>query len=398
MRVLMLTPYLPYPLLSGGQIRTYNLLKNLSATHEITLFALIKDESEKQYIAELQKYCTKVRVFKRSKRPFTLKNILRAGFSAFPFLVVRNFVDEVKGAVEDELREQPYDLIHAETFYMMPNIPKTRIPVLLVEQTIEYLGYLSYANSMKFWPIKPFLRLDIAKIRHWEEYFWKNCSRLVVMSEEDKTYMLKTANNIQHVDVVENGVDVEYFQETPKNLPKAPTVLFVGTFKWLPNIEAVRFLIINIWPLIHQQLPQARLLIVGNSPTEAVSLLAKNDQAITITGNVTDIRQAYAQAHVLLAPVFSGKGTRYKVLEAMATKTPVVGTKLAVEGIDIQPGVHALIGNSAEELADHTVAVLTNAKLREKLATAGKTLVVKKYNWKKISNTLNRIYEELGKT
>jgi hypothetical protein len=65
MRILMLTPYLPYPLLSGGQIRTYNLLKKLAKSHDVTLFALIKEESERQYIPELEKYCRKVEVFKR---------------------------------------------------------------------------------------------------------------------------------------------------------------------------------------------------------------------------------------------------------------------------------------------------------------------------------------------
>src|SRR3989344_5996963 len=110
MNILMLTPYLPYPLFSGGQIRTYNLLKNLSKKHSITLFALIKDESERQYIPELEKYCSKVRVFKRTKTPFTLGNILRAGLSAFPFLVIRNLVDEVKDAVRSELMAKKYDL------------------------------------------------------------------------------------------------------------------------------------------------------------------------------------------------------------------------------------------------------------------------------------------------
>src|SRR5690606_13354745 len=121
MRILMLTPYLPYPLLSGGQIRTYNLLKKLAKTHDVTLFALIKEESERQYIPELEKYCRKVQVFKRSQKPFTLRNILKTGFSSYPFLVIRNFTPETKKAVSKELAQTHYDLIHAETFYMMPN-------------------------------------------------------------------------------------------------------------------------------------------------------------------------------------------------------------------------------------------------------------------------------------
>ena len=88
MKILMLTPYLPYPLLSGGQIRTYNLLKKLAHLHQVTLFALIKEDSERQYISELEKYCKKVKVFKRSRQPFTWRNIIKTAFSTYPFLVM----------------------------------------------------------------------------------------------------------------------------------------------------------------------------------------------------------------------------------------------------------------------------------------------------------------------
>ena len=82
----MLTPYLPYPLLSGGQIRTFNLLKNLKDKHEITLYSLIKDESERQYIPQLKKFCKKVVLLRRTKNPWTMRNILLAVFTPYPFL------------------------------------------------------------------------------------------------------------------------------------------------------------------------------------------------------------------------------------------------------------------------------------------------------------------------
>ena len=97
----MLTPYLPYPLLTGGQTRSYNLIKRLSALgNEITLFCLIKNEEERKYVGELEKYCKEVKVFKRSEKPWTLKNILRTGFSFYPFLVVRNWAKGERDAIE----------------------------------------------------------------------------------------------------------------------------------------------------------------------------------------------------------------------------------------------------------------------------------------------------------
>ncbi len=395
MKILMLTPYLPYPLLSGGQIRTYNLLKNLSRKHEITLFSLIKENKEKQYISKIEPFCEKVAVFKRPKNPWALRNILLAGFTPYPFVVTRNLPIGAKSVIAKALKENQFDLIHAETFYMMPNIPQTNIPILLVEQTIEYLGYQSYVKQSKWWPLKPFLYLDVLKIYLWEKYFWQKASRLVTMSEEDKRFIQKVVAESLLIDVVANGVDTDFFDKTKKKLPQNPTVLFVGTFKWLPNVDAVKVLVKQIWPKIIRQLPQARLKIVGFSPTKEIVGFG-DDRSIKVLGKVEDIRDAYGSAHVLLAPIRSGKGTRYKILEAMAAGTPIVSTKLGVEGIDINSGKEVLIGDSVTDLAKLTIKVLKNSHLRQTMAAAGRQLVRKRYNWHNISRELDRIYQDLG--
>lgn len=391
----MLTPYLPYPLLSGGQIRTYNLLKNLSRHHQITLFALIKDNSEKAHIKHLQPFLSKIKVFKRTQNPWALRNILLAGFTPYPFLVTRNFPRNMKSVIKTELSSQPYDLIHAETFYMMPNIPRTTVPVLLVEQTIEYLGYLYYAKTSKYWFLKPLLYLDIAKIKYWETYFWKKAIHLVTMSEQDKRFIKNTLGPSAKIDVVANGVDIRLFSQTSRHLPPHPTILFVGTFKWLPNIDAVEYLISEIWPGIKIAIPAAKLWIVGHSPTKRVTHFSK-DPDITVSANIKDIRDAYGGAHVLLAPIRSGKGTRYKVLEAMASGTPVVTTRLGAEGLSVKNGKHLLIGNSGAELTDQTVKLLTSSALQAKLAKSAKQFVTDNYNWRTISYDLDKLYRSLG--
>ncbi|MFZ5437807.1 MAG: glycosyltransferase family 4 protein [Patescibacteria group bacterium] len=396
MKILMLTPYLPYPLLSGGQIRTYNLLKKLATKHEITLFALIKNEQEQQYIPELEKYCQKVRVFKRSEKPFTLKNIFKAIFSSLPFLVVRNYVPETIGAIEQELAAEKYDLIHAETFYMMPHLPANDIPTILVEQTIEYLGYESYAKKAPAL-LKPFLESDIKKIRKWERHYWRACDKLIVMSDEDKDFIAKQINNDQKIDVVANGVDSAWFNQLPRKLASEPTILSVGTFKWLPNQEAVDFLVQKIWPEIKKLLPNTKLWIVGNAPTNKVIAYGEKDPQIKVLGRVADIREAFKSAHVLVAPVFSGKGTRYKILEAMASGTPVVASKIAVEGLNIRHGEHVLTSNSAKELAQLTVELIKDHQLWQKLSTNGKKFVSENFDWKEISQKLDMIYKEIGK-
>ena len=395
MKILMLTPYLPYPLLSGGQIRTYNLLKNLKNDHEITLFSLIKDESERKYKNELENFCHKVVLLRRTKNPWDLRNILLAGFTAYPFLVTRNMPLSASRLIADELKNNKYDLIHAETFYMMPNIPKTHIPTLLVEQTIEYLGYQNYAKKSKLWYIKPLLYIDIYKIKYWEQYFWKKANRLVTMSDEDRIFIKKEIGDKQQIDVVANGVDMEFFKSTQIEKPQDPTVLFVGTFKWLPNVDAVEYLVEKIWPLIIKKIPNAKLHIVGFSPNKKILKYA-NNTSIKVSGDIDDIRQVYGRAHILLAPIRSGKGTRYKILEAMATGLPIVGSKLSVEGLPVIPGQHVLVSNNTHELADMAVSLLKNEQKQKEMAHKGKMLVKEKFEWKLISKELDRIYRELG--
>ncbi|MGD9129052.1 MAG: glycosyltransferase family 4 protein [Candidatus Woesebacteria bacterium] len=397
MRILMLTPYLPYPLLSGGQIRTYNLLKKLAKKHEITLFALIKHNEERQYVPEIAKYATEVRVFKRSEKPFTINNILRTAVSTYPFLVIRNHAPKTIKAIKKELSSKKYDLIHAETFYMMPHLPETSIPTILVEQTIEYLGYESYAKKAPFF-LKALLNKDIKKIKHWEKHYWKECDKLIVMSDDDKEFITKKIHQPAKIEVVSNGVDTQWFNQKKRKLPKNPTILFVGTFKWLPNVEAVNFLVTKIWPKIKSKLKNSQLWIVGNAPTEKIESYQNQDPSITVSGSIPDIRDAFKQAHVLIAPVFSGKGTRYKILEAMASGTPVVGTKTAVEGLGVKHGQQVLTSNSAENLAKLTIKLLNDEKLWHKLAKNGAEFVKKHYDWELISKKLDKIYKEIGES
>ncbi|MCL5091086.1 MAG: glycosyltransferase, partial [Patescibacteria group bacterium] len=224
MKILMLTPYLPYPPSSGGQVRSYNLIKNLAKDHEITLFSLIKNEEEKIYVKELEKYCRKVRVFRRPPKPWTLKNILKTGFSLYPFVVVRNLSVEESRALEEELKNFTYDLIHAETFYVMPHIPSTTIPIILVDQTIEFQVYQHFVETTKKHLLKPLLYLDVYKIKFWELRFWRKANRVVAVSEADKVKMKSLVKGLK-VEVVPNGAGEDLMEVWLKRKPeKVPTI------------------------------------------------------------------------------------------------------------------------------------------------------------------------------
>jgi len=392
MKILMLTPYLPYPLMSGGQTRSFNLIKNLSQKHEITLFSLIKDDREKRYVPSLAKYCRKVRVFSRSRSPWTIRNVLLTVFGPYPFLVIRNLAQEEKEAVKEELRREKYDLIHAETFYVMPHIPKTRIPILLVEQTIEYLVYKHYLEEQSPVLLRPLLWIDVLKLKFWETFFWRQAKKVVVMSESDRTQMRNLAAGLA-IDIVPNGIDSSYFSEKKRQAEVVPKVLYVGNFNWLQNTEAVKVLVENVWPRIKSQVPAAKLWIVGTHMNPDIQNL-KSEQ-IDISEGLADIRDAYRQAAVLVAPIKGPGGTRLKILEAMASGLPVVTTSVGAEGLGVRAGQEALINDNFADLAGSAVKVLWDKGLAANLGTLGKKFVEEHYTWDKSAKKLNDIYEEV---
>ncbi len=394
MKLLMLTPYLPYPLLTGGQTRSYNLIKRLAALgHEITLFSLVKNDNERKYVGELQKYCKEVQVFRRSEKPWTLKNILRTGFSFYPFLVVRNWAKGEKNAIEKKIKEEKFDLIHAETFYVMPHIPRTSIPILLVEQTIEYLVYRHFVDGFRFLLIKPFLYIDVIKMKFWELRYWKMATKVVAMSDEDKKTMMRELNGLD-VDIVPNGVDSEYFGRKVAVKSKEPVVLYLGNFTWLQNREAVAVLLKKVWPKIKLQLPQAKLWIVGK---EAKAFFANLESIDIKVEEVIDVREAYQGASVLVAPIYGGGGTRYKNFEAFASGLPVVTTSIGIRGTEAVDGVEVIIRDDPEKIAEAAVKLLTDEKMYEKIAGNARKMVSSKYDWDPIARKLSKIYEDLGK-
>ncbi len=393
MKILMLTPYLPYPLLTGGQTRSYNLIKRLSQlNHEITLFCLVKDDSEREYVPELQKFCTEVQVFNRPQKPWTLINILRTGFSYFPFLVIRNWAWGEKKAIQEKLKRGQFDLIHAETFYVMPHIPKTNIPILLVEQTIEYLVYRHFADEFKLSFIKHLLYIDVLKMKYWELKYWQKAAKVVAMSEQDKKSMLSQLPGL-NVDIVPNGVDSRFFGEKVKERLKDPIILYLGNFTWLQNREAVNILVNQIWPKVKTIIPSAKLWIIGKDAKEFFPKLGSKDIRVE---EVRDVRAVYQQASILVAPIYGGGGTRYKNFEAFASGLPVVTTPIGIRGTKAKDGVEVIIEDNPADIADAVVRLLNDKKLYNKIIKKAREMVNVEYDWDPIASKLSSIYQSLG--
>ncbi len=397
MKILMLVPFLPNTSMSGGQTRWYNLIKYMSKTHEITLFSLIKDESEKRFVPELEKYCKKVRVFRRPKSPWTLRNLFLTAFSWYPLLVIRNYSSKERQTIKEELENEHYDLIHAEAFYVMPHVPKTNVPSILVEQTIEYMVYKHYVDTKVPFFLKPLYYIDILKLRYWELYFWKKANQLVAVSDADREFMQKLIPGID-VDVIPNGVDSLFFvaKDVKKKIPQR-VMYGVTNFEWLQNVEAVDMLINDVWPKIKSGFKDAKLWIVGRLIPERIVKISRKNEDIEVTESIVDARDAYLSASVMVTPIKGSGGTRLKVLEAMAAGLPVVSTSLGVAGLHLKDGQEALISDSAAGLAEKTVELLQNKSLRDRIGKKGQEFVRKNFDWKSIVRLHDPIYNNIRK-
>ncbi len=388
----MLTPYLPYPPMTGGQTRSYNLIKSLTDLgHEITLFSLVKNEKEKQGVEGLEKICKKVRIFERPAKPWTLENILRTGFSSFPFLVIRNWAKGEKKAIEEELEKGNYDLIHAETFYVMPHIPKTDLPIVLVDQTIEYQVYQHFVENFRYPILKFLLALDVSKLKFWELAYWKKARKVIAMSKADKEIMLSEDKNLD-VDIVPNGVDVKRFSEKIFARSKDPVILYLGNFTWLQNREAVDILMKRVWPLIVKKVPQSKLWIIGKDAEQFFGHLKSDKIRVE---EVKDIREAYQGAHLLVAPIYGAGGTRYKNFEAFASGLPVVTTSIGIGGTDAEDGVEVVVRDDPIEIAQASIDLLEDKNKYRSISENAKKMVAAKYDWAPIAKHLSDIYESL---
>lgn len=393
----MVTPYVPYPPSSGGQIRTLNLLKHLSENNEITLVALYKNLAEREYYSYLKKYCKKIYLCQRPEKPWQFNNIFKTIFSFYPFLVIRNFSPEASKIIDDLLERERFDVIHAETFYVMPHIPKTQTPIVLVEQTIEYNVYKHFVNSLP-WYLRLFFYfdIDIMKLKYWEKHFWKKADIVVAVSTPDEK-IIKTQDDKIETSVIPNGAGDEMIVKSieKKNII-SPVVFFQGNFFWLQNVEAARFIIDTISPLLFQDQSRLTIKIAGQNAQKIGTVENKNIKIINIAhGDSSKVKKLFEQANIFIAPIFGPGGTRLKILAAMGSGVPVVSTETGVEGLDVRDGEHVLIAQTPQDFKNQIHRIVSNPALYEKIRRNAYELVKKKYQWKQIAKKLESLYNHL---
>lgn len=393
----MITPYIPRLSQSGGQRSSFYSIKYLAPKNDITLICFSRDE---EGIAEVKKYCQKVTVIKRGKT-WDLKKMVTAIFGPYPFLVVNYINREFRNAIQSAIDSQKFDLIHCDCFYPMPNIPSTDTPVVLVDLTIEYAVYQHYVQSLSGWMIllRPFLWLDVLKLKYWETYYWKNTHTVVAFGLDDQKIIAKTTKR-KDIKYFQNGVDQKYI-DAPINTKKSPhpSILFgVSNMKWMQNRESVELIFKHYWPKILRQIPNCHLYIVGRHAPDFFGQYQSSNVTVTeadIDGQAKDPQYYYQHCWLLLAPMGSGGGTRNKFLEGMTFGLPVITTPEGGMGsIKIKNYYHAIVCPQSQ-IINQTLKLIKDPKYRRFIGQNARKLIKNNYSFEKCVEGLNQIYDQI---
>ena len=204
-------------------------------------------------------------------------------------------------------------------------------------------------------------------------------------------------NLIYHPDqkkifIIPNGVDTDYFKSEKK--VKTSDLLFNGNMSYPPNVDCVLYIAEKILPEIQKKYPEIKMLISGANPAKKVTDLSKKNKAVTVSGWMDDIREAYDSSEIFLAPMQIGTGVQNKLLEAMSMEIPCITSDLANNGLGAEHGKNILIGNSPSEIAIHIDKLLSDKQFAATVGSAGREFVCSRYNWKSATAKLNRIFEQ----
>jgi sugar transferase (PEP-CTERM/EpsH1 system associated) len=387
MKVLFVAGACPYPPDSGGTVRTYNLLKRLSARYEITLVAPEKRavDLRKAFESALADAIT-VPVPRR-----TAARIAKSLLSPLPYIVQAHSNPAMNAAVRDALASGGFDLVHCDSISVAPAVPRhAPIPKVFNAHNVEAVIWERYVgNERRPWMV-PILRSQLAKIARFESTLPSLFDWYVTVSEQDRDQM-RRRYQASDVVVVPNGVDLDYY--APLADPEEPALAFVGSLDWRPNQDGVRWLIRSIWPRIKSERPDARLSIVGRRPPGWIRKLCR-ESGVSLHADVPDTRPHLACAAVIVVPLRIGGGSRLKILEAMAAGRCVVSTTIGAEGLDARGGEHLVIADDPAPFAQQCVSLLYDPARRQAISRLARALVETRYGWDKAALELERAWAQ----
>ncbi len=386
-RLLVVSPYSPYPAVHGGAVRILALLRRLRPHVDVTLLAYgdTAAELDPASAAELRKICREVKIIERPGHTF--------GGVLEPHKTHGFWSKSMRDAVEYFCDREDYDLVQAEYTHMAHFLPPAApgLVRILVEHDVSFVSLARSRETAADRVTRLGLAMEWMRMLRYEIAAVERADLVITMSDDDRAVLGRYVDP-RHIVTVPNGVDCAHFAFGGEEREPA-SVLFVGFFRHEPNVEAVRYFCREVLPRLRRVRPETRFRIVGAYPPESVRRLG-DIAGVEVTGQVDDIAPYYRRAAVFVAPVLQGSGTRLKILEAMASGCPVVSTTIGAEGLGARDGRELMLADAPDTMAGAIERLLADDAFARSIARAARDLVVARYDWDAVTARLVGCYRD----
>ncbi len=382
MKIFVLLPRIPYPLEKGDKLRAFNQIKQLAKRNEIILCALNDDPkvSEQDAFHALQPYCQSIN-FIRIKKLQILLGLIRAFFKGLPLQCGYFYNRKAARKIDALIAKHKPDMLYGQLLRVAEYIRYKKLPKAIDYQDIFSYGMKRRADIASC-VTRPIYNMEYHRLKRYEAALFDNFDVKSIISEPDRD--LFPHERRDEILIIPNGVDHDYFK--PQEREKQYDLVFTGNMSYPPNVNAVEYLANEILPIVWKTMPEVKLYIAGATPDPKVKK-ATSDRII-VSGWLDDIRNAYAQSRVFIAPMRIGTGLQNKLLEAMSMRLPAITSPLANASLGAKPNEEILVGSNAEEMAQHIIALLTDKEKAECLAQAGFDFTNRVYDWGKATEIL----------
>lgn len=399
LRVVMVDEELPYPPTSGKRIRTLNLTLRLARRHRLTYVCHRNSDADeaRQAAAFFAEYGIDTVVVPRtipSKSGACFYVRLAANLlSPLPYSVAAHQSRALRHALAELARRQCVDVWHCEwtPYAEMLHGIATRGRVVMAHN-VESIIWQRYreteSNPLRRW----YINRQWRKYQRFERRVLGAVEHTVAVSDTD-AQRLREDFDVSRVDVVENGVDTAYFQ--PQARRRRPErLLFLGSLDWRPNLDAVRLLLEHVFPAVRSAEPSASLCLVGRHPPEALRRQAARLPGVELYANVPDVRPYLADCGLLVVPLRIGGGSRLKILEALASGTPVVSTRVGVEGLRLEQGQDLTVIEDIDDLIRALIAAIRHPDVLQAQVERGREKVLEQYDWDRLAEQLEQVWKQ----
>ena len=373
MRVLFVSPNVPWPPDSGGRIRTFELLKALSSECELELWCVEEPRDLDAAQAALEKVVPSVRIFPRSEMPWLLRHRRTKPERWFHSQALTE-------ALEQRVRLDPPDVLHADELLLARNLPLS-----FAEQTVIHHHKLDLELAQRLerdGAASAFLRLKRQRqtrlTAELERYAAQRFTRHVVCSPEDRALLESRHANLS-IASVPSGFDAERFVPNPAVERASNELLFLGTLSYEPNLDGLEWFAANVWDDLRERRPELVLRIVGRDPGRRAHALLR--PGMQLIGPVEDPLPDLWRASALLVPLRIGGGTRLKITEALGAATPVISTTIGAEGLGLKDRQHLLLADDAAGIAAAVESLVSEPALGVHLAAAGRRHALEHLSW-----------------